>query len=122
MTNLEERTDHLLSVEGLKTHFFSRSGVVKAVDGITYDVREGETLAIVGESGCGKSVGALSIMRLVSSPPGRIVDGRVVFDGEDLLAISESSMRRIRGNRIAMIFPGADDVAEPGVDHWPPDY
>ena len=58
MTNLEERTDHLLSVEGLKTHFFSRSGVVKAVDGITYDVREGETLAIVGESGCGKSVGA----------------------------------------------------------------
>ena len=104
MTNLEERTDHLLSVEGLKTHFFSRSGVVKAVDGITYDVREGETLAIVGESGCGKSVGALSIMRLVSSPPGRIVDGRVVFDGEDLLAISESAMRRIRGNRIAMIF------------------
>ena len=91
-------------VQDLKTHFFSRSGVVKAVDGITYDVREGETLAIVGESGCGKSVGALSIMRLVASPPGRIVSGTVDFDGEDLLAMSESQMRSIRGNRIAMIF------------------
>ena len=104
MMDFDERPEFLLSVEGLKTHFFSRSGVVKAVDGITYDVREGETLAIVGESGCGKSVGALSIMRLVASPPGRIVDGHVLFDGMDLLEMSEQQMRTIRGNRIAMIF------------------
>ena len=104
MTEFGERSEHLLTVEGLKTHFFTPTGVVKAVDGISYDVREGETLAIVGESGCGKSVGALSIMRLVSSPPGRIVDGHVNFDGIDLLAISEQQMRTIRGNRIAMIF------------------
>ena len=104
MTEFGDVPEYLLTVEGLKTHFFSRSGVVKAVDGISYDVREGETLAIVGESGCGKSVGALSIMRLVSSPPGRIVDGRVLFDGADLLEVSESQMRTIRGNRIAMIF------------------
>ncbi len=104
MTQFGERSEYLLTVEGLKTHFFTPTGVVKAVDGISYDVREGETLAIVGESGCGKSVGALSIMRLVASPPGRIVDGRVNFDGIDLLAISEQQMRTIRGNRIAMIF------------------
>ncbi len=104
MTYLEGGPEQLLSIDGLKTHFFSPSGVVKAVDGISYDVREGETLAIVGESGCGKSVGALSIMRLVASPPGRIIAGSVVFEGQDLLAISESSMRSIRGNRIAMIF------------------
>ena len=104
MTQLDGHPEHLLTVEGLKTHFFSRSGVVKAVDGISYDVRAGETLAIVGESGCGKSVGALSIVRLVASPPGRIVDGRVIFDGVDLLKVSEAQMRTIRGNRIAMIF------------------
>ena len=104
MTYVEEYRDQLLYVENLKTHFFSPSGVVKAVDGITYDVREGETLAIVGESGCGKSVGALSLMRLVSSPPGRIIDGRVVFEGEDLLMLSEADMRGLRGNRMAMIF------------------
>ena len=104
MTEFGERPEHLLTVEGLKTHFFTPSGVVKAVDGISYDVREGETLAIVGESGCGKSVGALSIMRLVASPPGRIVNGSVMFDGIDLLAVSEQQMRTIRGNRIAMIF------------------
>ncbi|MDE2968536.1 MAG: ABC transporter ATP-binding protein [Chloroflexota bacterium] len=104
MTEFGEFSEHLLTVEGLKTHFFTPTGVVRAVDGISYDVREGETLAIVGESGCGKSVGALSIMRLVASPPGRIVDGQVNFDGIDLLAISEQQMRTIRGNRIAMIF------------------
>ncbi len=104
MTEFGDIPENLLAVEGLKTHFFSRSGVVKAVDGISYNVREGETLAIVGESGCGKSVGALSIMRLVASPPGRIVDGRVIFDGLDLLEVSEAQMRTIRGNRIAMIF------------------
>jgi oligopeptide transport system ATP-binding protein len=94
----------LLVVENLKTHFFTSAGVVKAVDDISYDVNEGETLAIVGESGCGKSIGALSLMRLVPSPPGQIVGGRILFDGEELLAMSEAEMRDIRGNRIAMIF------------------
>ena len=94
----------LLVVENLKTYFFTEGGVVKAVDDISYDVREGETLAIVGESGCGKSIGALSLMRLVPTPPGRIVSGRVLFDDEDLLTMSDEEMRNIRGNRIAMIF------------------
>ena len=94
----------LLVVENLKTYFFTEGGVVKAVDDISYDVHEGETLAIVGESGCGKSIGALSLMRLVPTPPGRIVSGRVLFDDEDLLTMSDEEMRNIRGNRIAMIF------------------
>jgi oligopeptide transport system ATP-binding protein len=94
----------LLVVENLKTYFFTGGGVVKAVDDISYDVHEGETLAIVGESGCGKSIGALSLMRLVPSPPGQIVGGRILFNGEELLAMSEAEMRDIRGNRIAMIF------------------
>jgi oligopeptide transport system ATP-binding protein len=94
----------LLVVENLKTYFFTGGGVVKAVDDISYDVHEGETLAIVGESGCGKSIGALSLMRLVPSPPGQIVGGRILFNGEELLAKSEAEMRDIRGNRIAMIF------------------
>jgi len=94
----------LLVVENLKTYFFTGDGVVKAVDDISYDVHEGETLAIVGESGCGKSIGALSLMRLVPSPPGLIVGGRILFDGEELLAMSEDEMRAVRGNRIAMIF------------------
>ena len=94
----------LLVVENLKTYFFTEAGVVKAVDDISYDVHEGETLAIVGESGCGKSIGALSLMRLVPTPPGRIVSGRVLFDDEDLLTMSDEEMRNIRGNRIAMIF------------------
>ena len=79
----------LLEVKNLKTHFFTADGVVKAVDGISYDVAEGEVVGIVGESGCGKSVGAMSIMRLVASPPGRIVDGEVLFGGEDLVQMDE---------------------------------
>ena len=94
----------LLEVQDLATHFFTQDGVVKAVDGISYQLEEGETLGIVGESGCGKSVSALSIMRLVATPPGRIVEGRVVFEGEDLLQVDDAEMRNIRGNRIAMIF------------------
>ena len=93
-----------LEVRDLATHFFTRDGVVKAVDGISYDVKGGEVLGIVGESGCGKSVSALSIMRLVADPPGRIVGGSVVFEGRDLLVLNDSEMRRIRGNRIAMVF------------------
>jgi oligopeptide/dipeptide ABC transporter ATP-binding protein len=94
----------LLKIRDLRTQFRTQDGVVKAVDGISYDLEEGEILGIVGESGCGKSVSALSIMRLVADPPGKIVGGEVVFDGQDLLKISDSEMRRIRGNRIAMIF------------------
>jgi oligopeptide/dipeptide ABC transporter ATP-binding protein len=94
----------LLQIRDLATQFATQDGVIKAVDGISYDVEEGETLGIVGESGCGKSVGALSIMRLVADPPGRIVRGEVIFDGQDILQLTDAEMRRIRGNRIAMIF------------------
>ena len=94
----------LLEISNLTTHFFTQDGVVKAVDGISYDLEEGEVLGVVGESGCGKSVHALSIMRLVPSPPGRTVAGEVVFEGEDLLNMDDAEMRNIRGNRIAMVF------------------
>ena len=94
----------LLQVDNLKTHFFTRNTVVKAVDGVTFDIDEGEALALVGESGCGKSVTALSIMGLIPSPPGRIIDGRVTFMGQDLLQVDEPTMRSIRGNRIGMVF------------------
>ncbi|MGB2695586.1 MAG: ABC transporter ATP-binding protein [Dehalococcoidia bacterium] len=94
----------LLQVRDLKTYFFTDDGTVKAVDGISYDVEEGETLGLVGESGCGKSVGALSVLRLIPSPPGKIVSGEVLFEGEDLLKVDEDEIRHIRGNRIAMIF------------------
>jgi len=91
-------------VQNLKTHFFTRDAVVRAVDDVSFDVEEGGFVGIVGESGCGKSVTALSIMRLVSSPPGQIIGGKVQFRGEDLLQLNDSEMRRIRGHRIAMIF------------------
>ncbi len=94
----------LLEVENLKTHFYGDNTVVKAVDGVTYDIEEGETVALVGESGCGKSVSSLSILRLIPSPPGRIVDGAVRFKGTDLLQLSSSEMRRFRSRRIAMVF------------------
>ena len=94
----------LLEVEGLKTHFFTRDGVIRAVDGVSFSVAAGETLAIVGESGCGKSVTSLSILRLIASPPGRTVAGSIRFEGRDLLALSEPEMRDVRGNQISMIF------------------
>ena len=94
----------LLEVKNLRTYFFTDEGVVRAVDGVTWDLDEGETLALVGESGCGKSVTALSILRLIPNPPGRIVEGEIFFDGRDLLKVSDAEMRSIRGNRIAMIF------------------
>ena len=94
---------NLLEVKNLSTYFFTPEGVVKAVDNITYDLEEGETLALVGESGCGKSVSALSIMRLIQRP-GRTVSGEVNFAGQDLLALDDSDMRRIRGKDMAMIF------------------
>ena len=94
----------LLEIEGLRTQFFTSSGIVKAVDGITYDVEAGETVAVVGESGCGKSVSALSILRLVAEPAGKVVGGTIKFQGQDLLALSDIEMRKIRGNDIAMVF------------------
>ena len=94
----------LLEVKDLATHFFTPDGVVKAVDGISYHIDEGEVLGMVGESGCGKSVSALSIMRLVASPPGKTVAGEVLFEGENLLNVDDREMRRIRGNRMSMVF------------------
>jgi oligopeptide/dipeptide ABC transporter ATP-binding protein len=94
----------ILEVKDLKTHFFTPEGVVKAVDGVYYDVAEGETVALVGESGCGKSVSALSIMGLIPSPPGRIVNGEILFKGRDLRRLGAEEMRKVRGKEIAMVF------------------
>ena len=94
----------LLEVRDLKTYFFTFEGVVKAVDGISYEVDEGETLGLVGESGCGKTVSALSLMRLIPDPPGKTVGGEVLFEGEDILKIDMDDMRRIRGAKMAMVF------------------
>ena len=94
----------LLTVSNLKTQFVSGSSTVKAVDGVDLTVREGEIVALVGESGSGKSVTALSLMRLVPDPPGRIVDGQIVFEGRDLLRLNDTEVRKLRGNKIAMIF------------------
>jgi peptide/nickel transport system ATP-binding protein len=100
----DERAAPLLDVQNLKTHFYTRDGVVRAVNGVSFSVMPGETLAIVGESGCGKSVTSLSILRLIASPPGRIVEGRILFGGRDLLQLSEREMRSVRGNEISMVF------------------
>ncbi len=97
-----ERT--ILEINDLQTQFFTAGGVVRAVDGVSYAVRSHETLGVVGESGCGKSVTALSVLRLVADPPGRIVSGHIRFEGIDLLELTESEMERIRGNDISMIF------------------
>jgi oligopeptide/dipeptide ABC transporter ATP-binding protein len=94
----------LLEIDDLRTHFFTSAGVVRAVDGVSYSVAAGETLGVVGESGCGKSVTALSVLRLVASPPGRIVGGSIRFEGRDLLRLGEGDMEDLRGNDIAMIF------------------
>ena len=94
----------LLEVRDLRTHFFTQAGVVKAVDGVSYEIEEGETLSLVGESGCGKSVSALSIMRLVPDPPGKTVGGEVIFDGQDLLKLSDAEIRHVRGKQIAMVY------------------
>jgi peptide/nickel transport system ATP-binding protein len=94
----------LLQVEDLRTYFFTDRGVAKAVDGVSFSLPQGEVLGIVGESGCGKSVTALSIMRLIPDPPGRIVGGRISLEGRELLGLPEAAMQEIRGNRIGMIF------------------
>ncbi|KAB2920703.1 MAG: ABC transporter ATP-binding protein [Hyphomicrobiaceae bacterium] len=97
-------TAPLLEIDDLKTYFFTRDGIVRAVDGVSFSVFPGETLAVVGESGCGKSVTSLSMMRLIASPPGRIVAGEIRLAGRNLLTLSERQMRAIRGNEISMIF------------------
>ena len=98
------RIKPLLRVENLQTHFHTRDGIVRAVDGVSFEVNAGETLAIVGESGCGKSVTSMSILRLLPMPPARIAGGRVEFDGRNLLDLTEPEMRKVRGNAISMIF------------------
>jgi peptide/nickel transport system ATP-binding protein len=98
------RAEPILDIADLRTWFFTRDGIVRAVDGVSFHVIPGETLAIVGESGCGKSVTALSVLRLIPSPPGRIVSGAIRFAGRDLLGLSEAEMRDVRGNEISMIF------------------
>ena len=94
----------MLQVRDLRTQFLTQEGTVNAVNGVSFDLEEGETLGIVGESGCGKSVSVLSMMRLIPQPPGRIVGGEVIFHGRDLLTLSEEEMRHVRGNQIAMVF------------------
>jgi oligopeptide/dipeptide ABC transporter ATP-binding protein len=100
----QEAAEAILEIDNLRTHFFTSAGVVRAVDGVSYDVHSGETLGVVGESGCGKSVTALSILRLVANPPGRIVGGAIRLAGTNLLELTESKMESIRGNDISMIF------------------
>ncbi len=97
-------TDPLLEIKNLKTYFYTDEGVSKAVDGVDLKINRGETLGVIGESGSGKSVTALSVMRLIATPPGRIVSGEIHFEGQDLLTLNMESIRRIRGNDISMIF------------------
>lgn len=97
-------SEPVLQVKGLKTYYYTEEGVVPAVDGLDFEVEPGETFAIVGESGCGKSVTSLSILRLIPSPPGKIIDGEIIYHGQDLVKKSEREMRSIRGNDISMIF------------------
>jgi peptide/nickel transport system ATP-binding protein len=101
---MDAAVNPLLEVDDLKTYFYTRDGIVRAVDGVSFTVYPGETLAVVGESGCGKSVTSLSILRLIAAPPGKIVNGRLMFQGRDLLGLTEDEMRKVRGNEISMIF------------------
>ncbi len=101
---LTVKEERVLEVKELRTYFYTDEGVVKAVDGLSYHVKKGECVGLVGESACGKSVSAMSVLRLIPYPPGVIEGGEIVFKGEDLLQVSEERMREIRGNRIAMVF------------------
>ena len=103
----------VLEIKNLKTYFYTRNGVVKAVDGISFGLGKGENLCLVGESGCGKTATALSVLRLVDSPPGKIVDGEILYHGENLLHCSNERLRQIRGNRIAMIFQDPQSSLNP---------
>ena len=108
----------LLEVKNLKTYFFTRRGVVRAVDGVSFSVNSGETLGIVGESGCGKTITSLSILGLVPQPAGKTVAGEINFDGENLLSKNEKEMRRIRGRRISMILQDPMTSMDPLLDGW----
>ncbi|RPI75353.1 MAG: ABC transporter ATP-binding protein [Desulfobacteraceae bacterium] len=104
MPTIISNHEPLLKVSGLKTYFFTFEGLAKAVDGVDFEIGRGETVGVVGESGCGKSVSALSILRLIADPPGKIVGGRILFNAIDLLKIAPEEMRAVRGNKISMIF------------------
>ncbi len=117
---MEAETDVVLEVNDLQTHFFTRLGIVKAVDGVSFNVRKGETLGIVGESGCGKTMTARSLLRLVPKPSGRIVGGQILLKGDDLLQKSENEMRSIRGRRISMIMQDPQTSLNPFVYHRKP--
>jgi len=106
-------SEPLLRVQGLKTHFFLERGVVKAVDGVDFEIKKGEIFGLVGETGCGKSVTSLSILRLIPSPPGKTVEGKVIFEGENLLEKSKEEMRKIRGTKISMIFQDPHTSLDP---------
>jgi oligopeptide transport system ATP-binding protein len=105
--------EKILEVKDLRTYFYTQEGELKAVDGFSYDVNKGESIALVGESACGKSVSALSILRLIPDPPGKILGGQILFQGKDLLKATEAEMRHIRGNRIAMVFQEASTSLNP---------
>lgn len=103
-TPIVDKSQRIIEVKNLQTHFHTREGTLRAVDGLTYHVYKGESVGLVGESACGKSVSAMSILRLIPNPPGSIVGGEIIFQGQNLLEVSERSIRNIRGNRISMIF------------------
>jgi ABC-type dipeptide/oligopeptide/nickel transport system ATPase component len=96
--------ERLLDIKGLKTYFFTEEGVVRAVDGIDLHIDKGETLGVVGESGCGKTVTALSVMKLIPMPPGKIVEGQMLYEGRDLVTLPPAQMRKVRGKEISMVF------------------
>ena len=116
MTSSDRIGDVVLDVQDLRTYFVTRWGVVKAVDGVDFQLRKGETLGIVGESGSGKSVTALSIMRLVPSPPGHIVGGKVLLEGQDILELSDGEMENVRGARIGMVLQDPMTALNPVFD------
>ena len=102
--NSQKTNEKILEVKNLQAHFRTDAGIVKAVDGVSFDLYKGEMLAIVGESGSGKSVTNLAIMNLIPNPPGKIVGGEVIFNGQDILKMDKKAIRQIRGNKISMIF------------------
>ena len=112
----------ILSIQDLRVSFRSGSSSAAAVEGVSYDVFAGETLGVVGESGCGKSVTALSILRLIPSPPGQIDSGTIEFDGRDLLGLKDRALYQVRGGRNRDDLPGAHDLAQSGALHRPPAY